>query len=172
MVTLIEVLRLLDPEDDSHWTSDDSPRMSKIHELMGSDEATRQDVVEIAPDFTRETAREPEKLLMNREEELTDQLKEAEAELKATEERTAELRRQIQKKQIELNESRPQLSDAETIQGYLASENRQRAARHAQRREILKSIPPEELDPRSPLDAAMARKRRRGAQRPQRSPMT
>lgn len=57
-------------------------------------------------------------------------------------------------------------ADAHAIRSFIESQTAARAARVERRQTILKGIRPEELDYRAPIDAAMARKTKRGAQRP------
>lgn len=52
MVTLREVLSLLDPSDDSAWTADGQPRVELVAALLGSD-TTRAAITAAAPDFSR-----------------------------------------------------------------------------------------------------------------------
>ena len=60
----------------------------------------------------------------------------------------------------------PNSADAHAIRSFIESQTASRAARVERRQTILKGIRPEELDYRAPIDAAMARKTKRGAQRP------
>lgn len=165
---LVSALRMLDPNEDAHWTSDDVPRISFIEALV-EDNVKRQEIVDVAPDLTRETAREPEKLLMNREMTLEGQLINVTEELREAEEKSARLRHQIKLKQLELEAQKPKVSEAEEIQSYLRSEMKQRIKRFEARAEFMRHLDTSDLDPRSPLDAAMARKRARGTDRPRRN---
>lgn len=54
--TIEEALSALDPKNDSHWTSDGSPRMDVLQELTGDDTLTRKQVKEASPTFARDTA--------------------------------------------------------------------------------------------------------------------
>ena len=166
---LLEALRLLNPEEDDHWTSDGAPRMSFIHALMESDEVTRKDVIDLAPDLDRESMKTPENLLMNRGENLEGRLQEAQESLKKKEEEVARLRREVKERQLEIKAQEPVVSEADEIQSFLASERKERQRLYDRRHRLLGDVTPAELDPRAPIDAAMARKRNRGAQRPQRS---
>jgi hypothetical protein len=60
----------------------------------------------------------------------------------------------------------PNSPDAHAIRSFIESQSLARAARVERRQTILKGIRPEELDYRAPIDAAMARKTKRGFQRP------
>lgn len=65
-----------------------------------------------------------------------------------------------------IKEAFPNSADAHAIRSFIQSQTAARAARVERRQTILKGIRPEELDYRAPIDAAMARKTKRGAQRP------
>lgn len=65
-----------------------------------------------------------------------------------------------------IKEAFPNSADAHAIRSFIESQTAARAARVERRQTILKGIRPEELDYRAPIDAAMARKTKRGAQRP------
>lgn len=54
---ILQALSRLDPDNDEHWTTDGSPRMSAVGALIDSDTVTRADVTNAAPSFTRETSR-------------------------------------------------------------------------------------------------------------------
>ena len=62
----------------------------------------------------------------------------------------------------------PNTSNQEAIVAYIAAQNKARAERAARRNDALKHITRQDLDPRSPLDQAMARNTKRGTQRPKR----
>lgn len=57
-MTLTEALALLDPDSDAHWTDDGLPLLSALVKITGVDGITREHVVEKAPQFNRERARE------------------------------------------------------------------------------------------------------------------
>jgi len=65
-----------------------------------------------------------------------------------------------------IKEAFPNSVDAHAIRSFIESQTAARAARVERRQTILKGIRPDELDYRAPIDAAMARKTKRGAQRP------
>lgn len=67
-----------------------------------------------------------------------------------------------------IKEAFPNSADAFAIRSFIQSQTEARAARIGRRNEILKGITAADLDPRSPLDQAMARKTKRGTQRPTR----
>lgn len=80
---ILEALSKLNPEDDSHWTQDGSPRLGAVGEGV-----TRQDIIAVAPLFNRKnTAGVAEKL-----EELPTQAEKAEALLAKKEEIQAKIR--------------------------------------------------------------------------------
>lgn len=60
----------------------------------------------------------------------------------------------------------PDISDAEANRRYIAKQQELRAAKHAATHALLKGVDLKALDPRSPIDRAMARKNTRGTQRP------
>lgn len=60
----------------------------------------------------------------------------------------------------------PGATNQEAIGDFIRAQAEARAAKVARRNEILKGVKPDELDPRAPIDAAMARKTKRGTQRP------
>lgn len=241
---IIQALREFDPLDDDQWTADGAPKMEVVHRLAEDDKITRKDVVEAAPDFNRETAADPDNLLMNKEEtdaqegetpseassetpsevtndeeqpndddedeeppvvedeeqptepvdvaeiEMTQEninraiadadvedLQEIHDHLRQMEREETKISDQHKKRadiarigaKVAMNRLRslePTMTNDQNIRAYIDSQNAQRAAGRAA---VLKSLKPEELDPRSPLDRAMARKTARGTQRPVRS---
>lgn len=70
-----------------------------------------------------------------------------------------------------IKEMFPNSPNQNAIREFIESQAASRAERAERRNTILKGIRPDELDPRSPLDSAMARKTKRGAQRPVRTIM-
>lgn len=64
-----------------------------------------------------------------------------------------------------IKEAFPNSADAHAIRSFIESQTAARSALVERRQTILKGILPEELDYRAPIDAAMARKTKRGAQR-------
>lgn len=62
----------------------------------------------------------------------------------------------------------PGSTNQDAINDFIKAQNAARAAKVARRNEILKGVKADELDPRAPIDAAMARKTKRGTQRPTR----
>ena len=62
----------------------------------------------------------------------------------------------------------PGSTNQDAINDFIKAQNAALAAKVARRNEILKGVKADELDPRAPIDAAMARKTKRGTQRPTR----
>lgn len=60
----------------------------------------------------------------------------------------------------------PGSTNQDAISDFIKAQTAARAAKVARRNEILRGVKPDELDPRAPIDAAMARKTKRGTQRP------
>lgn len=56
---LEDAIKALDPADDAHWTKSGLPDLNVLKELTG-EAVKRQDVEDVAPDFTREVAAENE----------------------------------------------------------------------------------------------------------------
>lgn len=70
-----------------------------------------------------------------------------------------------------IKEMFPNSPNQHAIREFIAAQAASRAERVERRQTILKGIRPDELEHRSPLDAAMARKTKRGTQRPVRAIM-
>lgn len=62
----------------------------------------------------------------------------------------------------------PNMSNQEAIRAYIETQRQLREERMAKRKAILSNISPRDLDPRAPIDSAMARKTGRGGKRPAR----
>lgn len=60
----------------------------------------------------------------------------------------------------------PDMTDAEANQAYIRKQAEMRAAKHVATSQLLKGVDLKSLDPRAPIDRAMARKTARGANRP------
>lgn len=73
----------------------------------------------------------------------------------------------LDRKQVEF----PDMTEQQAIQEFIKSQTAQRQSRAMRSREILKGVDAKELDPRSPIDRAMARKNNRGTSRPVRELM-
>lgn len=65
MDTILEALALLEVENDDHWTADGQPKLITLRALTGQEDLSREDIVRIAPGFTRSdpTLPDPEKML-------------------------------------------------------------------------------------------------------------
>lgn len=51
---ILEALRQLDGMDDSHWTGDGAPKVDVVKNLSGLESLTRQNIIDAAPQFSRE----------------------------------------------------------------------------------------------------------------------
>lgn len=58
MTDIRSALARLDPEDDSHWTSDGMPLVGAVAEISGRRDIRRQDLIDADPAMTRDVARE------------------------------------------------------------------------------------------------------------------
>lgn len=65
----------------------------------------------------------------------------------------------------------PNSTNQDAIRAYIDSQNKERLERAKRRDEALRHLSAKDMDPRSPIDQAMARKTKRGTNRPQRQPM-
>ena len=97
------------------------------------------------------------------------EIREAEKEVERQKERVLELTRKHDQLVFEREQLKPSPTNGEAIRSYIESQNAARLARHEAHQEILKGIDLKKIQKASPLDAAMARKRQRGTQRPQRT---
>jgi hypothetical protein len=52
---ILDALKQLDPKDDSQWTAEGAPKVAVVAQLIGDDTLKRKQIVEAAPDFTRES---------------------------------------------------------------------------------------------------------------------
>lgn len=79
---IINALEQLDPKNDHQWTEEGAPLMAVIHNILGNDKVTRQEVTDAIPNFTRQNLIEAAK-----EKEVADgQVEEKTEEVTATEE--------------------------------------------------------------------------------------
>ena len=185
---IIEALREFDPLDDDQWTTDGAPKMEAVHLLTGDDTITRKDVVEAAPKFNRETPIEEEEEEEDDAEEEDSEVRE-DPEVEDLQEKYDELTEtmaeetrlsDLHKKRAEearvsakmiMNRIRalePSMTNDQSIRAYIDSQNAARMERAKGRAVVLRHLKVEDIDPRSALDRAMARKNSRGAQRPTR----
>jgi chromosome segregation ATPase len=56
---ILHALLKLDPANDNHWTNQGLPRMDVVEKEVGDKTIKRQDIVDAAPEFTRETLKLP-----------------------------------------------------------------------------------------------------------------
>lgn len=97
---------------------------------------------------------------------LKNQNDEVGAEIKKLQELQKRITRATSMTRNRIKDAFPNSPDAHAIRSFIESQNKARAERIGRRNEILKGIRPDELEPRAPIDAAMARKNKRGTGRP------
>lgn len=85
---------------------------------------------------------------------------------KRVEEMDYSLRNAMVQVRARISREIPDVNNQQAIRDYLKSQQATRAAKHAVTSEILKEIDMKQLDPRSAIDRAMARRTARGTQRP------
>jgi len=108
----------------------------------------------------------PKERLEEIEKGLKDQNDAVGKEIKDLQELQKRITRAVSMTRNRIKEAFPNSPDAHAIRSFIESQTAARAARVERRQTILKGIRPEELDYRAPIDAAMARKTKRGTQRP------
>jgi len=180
-----EALRLLDPKDDSHWTTDGAPRLDVVQALSGVSDLKRADLVALAPQFTRESmnfgplftdegatdgaAPEVDEVEQTRLA-LVAKQKEIDSQRAKINAETAALKKLQDEADVltrALEPAGPTHQDNQrSIMAFLAGQNQVRIDRHNIRQAALRGIDPASLNAKSPLDQAMARKRQRGMNRP------
>lgn len=179
-----EALETLDVLDDDLWTSDGLPKVSVVADLVGHD-LTRQQITDAAPHFTRAstTIVEPTLVLPERDllgfalgvpasqlEQLKLLLEEKTRELtkavSALQEQDYEVRQIISRVAVRIKAEVPRMSDAEANRVYIETQAAIRAAQFEATDRLLKGVDLADLDPRSKIDQAMARKTARGTNRP------
>lgn len=99
------------------------------------------------------------------------QMGEAQADAEKIKDLVLRLKRGISLTRSRIKQEFPNSTNTEATRAFINSQTEQRAAKVARRKEILKGIDVKDLDPRAPIDAAMARKTKRGGKRPQRQLM-
>lgn len=179
-----EALAQLDPENDAQWTNYGLPLVDVMRTLTGNEELTRQLITEAEPEFNREAARAARPV----QEEV-----EAEAEVEAPAKPQPQLavldgeiqdllkeKNELDKKIVALSRKRDAVQEREfrtrtpednirSIQTYIKSQAQARMDRATNRQRFIESgLTSRDLDPRAPIDQAMARKTQRGTQRPAR----
>lgn len=100
------------------------------------------------------------------EETLKDQLNQIVRGIEQARELLAKTRRAVSATRQRIDQVAPKASNQSAINDFIRAQTEARAAKVARRNEILKGVKADELDPRAPIDAAMARKTKRGTQRP------
>lgn len=161
-----QALAQLDPTNDSDWTSDGKPRMERVRELVGDDSVTRVQVEAAVPGFSRapEPAEpepepavdedDPRQRLEKRINELIIQRDKLDAEIHAL----AQERDKLQ--ELEYRQSTP-AADMQRRMDYIRRQNEVRRKKAERRTELVATgIKPGEFDPRSPLDKALATRKR------------
>lgn len=213
-MNLKEALENLDPLDDDLWTKEGAPKLDTLKELTGG-EVSRQDVIDVAPQFSRDNPEvevfqeasgeeqgneevEPFKFdleamfeadslpdtqqfaaaMLQYEKDdvrlldaIHEAMKENEAELYASIDKIKSRAQKMAALALVVSKRRefvePPMSDQERRMAFIKSQNALRASKKS----ALDGIPLDALkkmDPRSPLDQAMAMKRTRKDQRPTR----
>jgi hypothetical protein len=160
---ILAVLRSLDTTDDSRWTGDGLPRVEFVSEIMGRN-VTRREITETAPLFTR----------------LSPVIPGEEPDPETESDPTLSRDPDDDRPDITLagpppppEESTPEGPEPEhvvnqrNLRAWLAQQHQNRIDRAARRKATLEALPPgTDLSGRSPLDEAMARRTRRGMNRP------
>ena len=188
---LLTALGQLDSLDDTQWTASGAPRLNTLIDLTEDMTLTRKKITQIAPLFNRENttlpvseetsqdpllddaAEKPVKYDDNSPDHLrlrlasfADILEDANGDVKKAQDHLLALQRESDKLRDKLNILEPNPSNQEAINDYLASQNRNRAQRFARRNTILQGLTIKDIQSRSQLDEAMARKNLRGQTRP------
>lgn len=177
-----DVIPTLDHTDDEHWTDDGLPALSMFEEGT-----TREDVTAVAPEVTRASVKADAERDAKADPRPPDDAEEAdpleEARRAAADAAQAAIDARIARDKAEealkqalvassdagalVERLTPVTSNMDTIQAYLATQNRlrhERAARAATLR--AHGFRKSDMEPKSPIDAAMARKNTRGTLRP------
>ena len=94
------------------------------------------------------------------------QLAEVQSDITKIKDLEGRIKRSLSLTASRIKEEFPNSSDGDAIRNFIKAQTEQRAAKVARRQEILKGIDVKDLDPRAPIDAAMARKTKRGTSRP------
>lgn len=167
-------LEQLEPDTDEHWTGDGLPSMKVLKELTMDDQLKRADVEAVAPGKTRDDFRVAPSAESEPEPEAPS-LVEADQEIEALmqqQRETAEKLAQAHAKRAVVASQEPtgydHQADTDARMEYIKSQNQLRAARAERKKAMLAQIDIKDIDPRSKLDQALARKTARGTERPQR----
>jgi hypothetical protein len=102
---------------------------------------------------------------------LSEQLDEAEKAIRLAEDLKNRVKRSLAFTRSRIKTEMPDVSNQQAIQLFIKSQAEARGARAAKAKEILKGVDIKDLDPRSAIDRAMARKSGRGTTRPARPRM-
>lgn len=148
---------------------DDHKDDSETDEGQAGDEKENHPSIEMTEEeFSKWLASVSPGELRDVEESLQDQMLNTSRQIEHLKGLLVRLRRCITTTRIRIDQVSPRGSEQDAIRKFIAAQNASRAAKVARRTEILRSVRPEELDPRAPIDAAMARKNKRGSKRPER----
>lgn len=170
-------------EEQEETTADPETEENDDAETEG--EGRKEEVTEEAPAESVTTLAELDRPLTEREfahflgsvpkEELEDvvallrlQLGEASKAVKDAQDLEARIKRSISFTESRIKDEFPNTTDRDATRNFIETQTRLRAERVAKRQEIFGKIDPSEFDPRAPIDRAMARKTKRGGQRPNR----
>lgn len=94
------------------------------------------------------------------------QLSEVQEDITKIKDLEGRIKRSISMTSSRIKQEFPNSTETDAIRSFITAQTEQRAAKVARRQEILKGIDIKDLDPRAPIDAAMARKTKRGTSRP------
>jgi hypothetical protein len=197
-MTLDEALAKLDPEKDEHWTQNGLPRLDVLAAMGSSatrkqvtdanPELTRQSMMEAQTTDDAEDEEDVSEVdeadASSEDEDVEESGNKAALESKIQEitnyindehKKMADCKSNIISKEVELtkvqteyNSLFPGQTNQEDIIDFIKSQNQQRLQRHERNRQAFSNIKISDLDPRAPVDRAMARKTGRGYKRPSR----
>lgn len=177
-----------EPEEEQEETTAD-PEQKENDDAEGQGlpegEGRKEEVTDEAPAESVTTLAQLDRPLTEREfahflgsvpkEELEDvvallrlQLGEASKAVKDAQDLEARVKRSISFTESRIKAEFPNTTDRDATRKFIETQTRLRAERVAKRQEIFGKIDPSEFDPRAPIDRAMARKTKRGGQRPNR----
>lgn len=194
MNDIAEALEKLDPLDDEQWTSDGAPLVHAVSAILGR-AVSRKEIIEANPHFTRKEEELPaeeeeeskevvkqttfteEQFMAHLEsvkpdeleilaDELRDQKNDVDKEIEEKKELSFRIKRSINEINLRTKQLNPSSSDTTAIREYLKSQNDSRRERFGRKMAILQHLSAKDIDPRSPVDAAMGRKNARGTGRP------
>jgi len=94
------------------------------------------------------------------------QLSEVQSDITKIKDLEGRIKRSISMTSSRIKQEFPNSTETDAIRSFINAQTKQRAAKVARRQEILKGIDIKDLDPRAPIDVAMARKTKRGTSRP------